>query len=41
MVARINIRFPEIDVHTYPIAAFESNGLLLDEIKSKGVEMVV
>ena len=41
MVARINIRFPEIDVHTYPITELESNGLLLDEIKSKGWEMVV
>jgi predicted nucleotidyltransferase len=39
LIALANIRFPNLDIHTYPTAAFAGNGLLLDEIKRTGMEL--
>jgi len=38
-VALVNIRFPDLDIHTYPTKAFSGKGLLLDEIKKTGIEI--
>lgn len=35
----INIRFPELDIHTYPTVAYSGKGMLLDEIKKTGLEI--
>lgn len=40
-VALANIRFPDIDVHTYPTIAYSKGGLLLDEIKKNGYELAI
>ena len=32
LIAMINIRFPDLDIHTYPTAAYLGKGILLDEI---------
>ncbi len=39
LIAMINIRFPELDIHTYPTSAFAGKGILLDEIKKTGLEI--
>jgi predicted nucleotidyltransferase len=39
LIAMINIRFPDLDIHTYPTTAFNGKGFLLDEIKKSGLEM--
>ena len=40
LIAKINIRFPDLDVHTYPTNAYAGKGILLDEIKSTGLEIL-
>jgi predicted nucleotidyltransferase len=40
-IAMVNIRFPELDVHTYPTTSYNGSGMLLDEIKKNGMEMAV
>src|ERR1035437_266708 len=32
-IAMVNIRFPDLDIHTYPTKAYTDKGILLDEIK--------
>jgi predicted nucleotidyltransferase len=39
LIGMINIRFPDLDVHTYPSVYYESSGLLLDEIKKHGLDI--
>jgi predicted nucleotidyltransferase len=39
LIAMINIRFPDIDIHTYPTIALTRHGMLLDEIKRTGLEI--
>ena len=41
LISMINIRFPDLDVHTYPTIAYSGKGMLLDEIKKTGLEIVV
>jgi predicted nucleotidyltransferase len=38
-IAMINIRFPDLDIHTYPTNAYAGKGMLLDEIKRTGLEI--
>ena len=38
-VAMVNIRFPDLDIHTYPTNDYTGRGLLLDEIKKTGLEI--
>lgn len=40
MIGRVNIRYPNIDVHTYPSRSYNGHGLLIDEIKHTGVEII-
>ncbi len=40
LIAKINIRFPDLDIHTYPTTAFGGKGMLLDEIKTSGLEVL-
>ena len=39
LIAAANIRFPDLDVHTYPTKDFSGKGMLLDEIKRTGMEI--
>ena len=39
LIAMANIRFPDLDIHTYPTIAYAGKGLLLDEIKRTGLEI--
>ncbi len=39
LIAMANILFPDLDIHTYPTIAFAGKGMLLDEIKSTGLEI--
>jgi predicted nucleotidyltransferase len=39
MIGPVNIRFPEIDVHAYPLKFYKEKGLLIDEIKRTGIEI--
>ncbi len=39
LVAMVNIRFPDLDIHTYPTKDYTGRGLLLDEIKKTGLEV--
>jgi len=41
MISRVNIRFPDLDVHTYPAASYSKDGLLLEEIKRTGIEITI
>jgi predicted nucleotidyltransferase len=41
LIAAFNVKFPEIDVHTYPVASYNKEGFLLDEIKKTGFEIAV
>ena len=38
-IAMVNIRFPDLDINTYPTNSFIGNGMLLDEIKRTGLEI--
>jgi len=40
-IALVNIRFPDLDIHTYPTKDYNGKGILLDEIKKTGLEMEV
>jgi len=40
-IAIVNIRFPDLDIHTYPTKAYAGNGFLLDEIKKTGLEITL
>jgi hypothetical protein len=40
-IALVNIRFPDLDIHTYPTKDYNGNGILLDEIKRTGLEIKV
>ena len=39
LIAIANIRFPDLDIHTYPTMAFSGKGMLIDEIKRTGLEI--
>ncbi len=39
LIAMANIRFPDLDIHTYPTIAFAGRGMLLDEIKRTRLEI--
>ena len=41
LIALANIRFPNLDVHTYPTTAYAGNGLLLDEMKKTGLDLSI
>ena len=38
-IAKANIRFPDLDIHTYPTKDYAGKGMLLDEIKRTGLEI--
>jgi len=40
-IAMVNIRFPDLDIHTYPAKDYTSSGILLDEIKRSGLEIKI
>lgn len=39
LIGKVNIRYPEIDVHTFPAQSKKRNGILLDQILKTGVEV--
>jgi predicted nucleotidyltransferase len=41
LIGKINIRFPDIDVHAYPSAHFKQKGLLIEQIKKTGIEIKI
>jgi len=41
LIGKINIRYPEIDAHTYSLKYLSKKGLVLDEIKKTGIEIPV
>ena len=36
---RVNIRFPDIDVHTFPTVYYNKKGILIDQIRKTGIEI--
>lgn len=40
LIGKVNIRFPEIDAHTYPLSHFGKNEILLEQIMQTGIEIV-
>jgi predicted nucleotidyltransferase len=41
MIGPVNIRFPEIDVHTYPLKQYKQKGIIMDQIKKTGIEIKI
>jgi len=41
LIGHLNVKFPDLDVHTYPASYYSSKGLLLDEIKKSGLEISI
>lgn len=39
LIGKVNIRYPEIDVHTFPSGNKKPKGILLDQILKTGVEV--
>ena len=39
LIGAINIRFPDIDAHTYPTRFYHQQSLMMDEILRTGLEM--
>ncbi len=39
LIGRVNIRYPEIDVHTFPVSYKKQKGILLEQILKTGVEV--
>jgi predicted nucleotidyltransferase len=39
LIGKIAIRFPDLDVHTFPTSDLAKKGMLLDEIKTTGIEI--
>ena len=41
LIGKVNIRYPEIDVHTFTSGKTKEKGLLMSEILNKGIEIKV
>lgn len=39
LIGKVNIHYPEIDVHTFPFSSLKKKGLMLDEIFRTGIEI--
>ncbi len=39
IIGRVNIHYPNLDVHTFPASAYKKNEMLIDEIKHYGLEI--
>jgi predicted nucleotidyltransferase len=39
LIGKIAIHFPDLDVHTFPTADLSKKGMLLNEIKTTGIEI--
>lgn len=41
IIGKVNIRYPDIDVHTYPSYSYNGNGILIEQIRKTGIEIAV
>lgn len=39
LIGKVNIRYPEIEAHTYPSADYGKKGIMLDQINKTGIEL--
>jgi predicted nucleotidyltransferase len=39
IIGKAAIKFPEIDLHTFPSKSYKSNGFLMEEIKKTGIKL--
>lgn len=39
LIAKVNIHFPDIEVHAYPTERYGQDGMLMDEIRRTGIEI--
>lgn len=39
IIGKAAIKFPELDVHTFPTKSYKDKGLLMEEIKKTGIEL--
>ena len=40
LIGKVAIKFPDLDLHTFPSKSYKENGLLIDEIKKTGIELM-
>ena len=41
LIGSVNIRYPDIDVHTYPSAYYKKKGFLMEQFKKTGIEIKI
>ena len=41
IIGSVNIRFPDIDVHTYPSSYYKEDGIMIEQIIKTGVEIKI
>lgn len=41
LYGKVNIHFPEIDVHAYPSDDFQTDSITIEQIKKTGIEITV
>lgn len=41
LIGSVNIRFPEIDVHTYPSSYYKQEGIMIEQIIKTGIEIKI
>jgi predicted nucleotidyltransferase len=39
IIGKAAIKFPELDLHTFPTKSYKGNSLLMEEIKKTGIEL--
>jgi len=39
LIGKVNIAYPDIDIHTYPLQALQQNSIMLQEIFATGIEV--
>lgn len=40
LIGKVAIKFPDIDLHTFPLKSDKDDGLLLEEIKKTGIDLI-
>ena len=40
LIGKVAIKFPELDLHTFPSKSYKGDSLLIEEIKKTGIELI-
>ena len=41
LIGAVNIRYPEIEIHPYPISQYLDDGFMMDEIWENGINIML